>query len=52
MALAHAIKGKAENAYRRGDLLEKRRQLMTAWARFCASGSAPGKVVSLRGPTR
>ena len=49
MALAHAIKDKTEAAYRRGDLLEKRRQLMTAWARFCASGSAAGKVVTLRG---
>jgi integrase len=48
MALAHAIESKTEKAYRRGDLLEKRRQLMTAWARFCASGSASGKVVSLR----
>ena len=29
MALAHTIKNKAEAAYRRGDLLEKRRDLMT-----------------------
>ena len=43
MALAHAIKDKTEAAYRRGDLLEKRRQFMTAWARFCASGSASGQ---------
>lgn len=32
MALAHTIKSKAEAAYRRGDLLEKRRALMAAWA--------------------
>ena len=32
MALAHAIKSKAEAAYRRGDLLAKRRELMDAWA--------------------
>ncbi|MCP4781237.1 MAG: integrase arm-type DNA-binding domain-containing protein [Hyphomicrobium sp.] len=31
MALAHTIKDKAEAAYRRGDLLEKRRELMAAW---------------------
>jgi hypothetical protein len=37
MALAHAIPNKSEAAYRRGDLLEKRRQLMAAWARFRAS---------------
>jgi integrase len=35
MALAHVIEGKTEGAYRRGDLLEKRRQLMDAWALFC-----------------
>lgn len=35
MALAHAIGNKAEAAYRRGDLLEKRRALMQDWADFC-----------------
>jgi integrase len=34
-ALAHAIGDKAEQAYRRGDALEKRRGLMDAWAAFC-----------------
>ena len=34
-ALAHAIKNKVEAAYRRGDLLEKRRQLMAAWGAHC-----------------
>jgi integrase len=34
MALAHTIKNKVEAAYRRGDLLEKRRQLMEAWEAF------------------
>jgi len=38
-ALAHTIGDKAERAYRRGDALEKRRALMEAWGRFCASGS-------------
>lgn len=36
MALAHTIKSKTEAAYRRGDLLDKRRQLMNAWANYCA----------------
>jgi integrase len=36
MALAHAIPSGVERAYRRGDLLEKRRQLMSDWATFCA----------------
>jgi integrase len=34
-ALAHVVGDKAEQAYRRGDALEKRRQLMAAWANFC-----------------
>jgi integrase len=34
MALAHSIPDKTEAAYRRGDLLEKRRELMAAWAMF------------------
>ena len=41
MALAHAIQDKTEAAYRRGDLLEKRRELMQAWAEFCAGAPAP-----------
>ncbi len=35
MALAHTIGNKAEAAYRRGDLFDKRRKLMEAWAAFC-----------------
>ena len=35
MALAHVIPSKVEAAYRRGDLLEKRRALMAAWSGFC-----------------
>ena len=45
-ALAHVIRNKAEAAYRRGDLLEKRRKLMDAWANYCESGSR-GKIVPL-----
>ncbi len=37
MSLAHAVGDKTEAAYRRGDLLEKRRQLMADWAKACAS---------------
>ncbi len=39
-ALAHVVKDKTEAAYRRGDLLEKRRDLMDRWARFCCPASA------------
>lgn len=50
MALAHAIGDKVEAAYRRGDLFEKRRQLMEAWASCCARPTEPGgSVVQLRG---
>jgi integrase len=35
MALAHTIKDDTEAAYRRGDLLDKRRTLMTLWADYC-----------------
>jgi integrase len=35
MALAHTVGDKVEAAYRRGDLFEKRRELMEAWARYC-----------------
>ena len=43
-ALAHVIENKAEAAYRRGDLFDKRRKLMEAWAAYCAAPKA-GKVV-------
>ena len=35
MALAHTIGSKVEAAYRRGDLFEKRRQLMADWGAYC-----------------
>jgi integrase len=34
MALAHIVGNKVEAAYRRGDMLEKRRAMMEAWAAF------------------
>jgi integrase len=48
MALAHAIPNAVEAAYRRGDLFEKRRRLMDAWADYCGKPQASGKVVALR----
>lgn len=51
MALAHTIANKAEAAYRRGDLFDKRRNLMDAWAMYCAS-SGKGKVIPLRSGTK
>ncbi|MDE0242535.1 MAG: integrase arm-type DNA-binding domain-containing protein [bacterium] len=35
-ALAHTIKNKAEAAYARSDLFDKRRELMESWARYLA----------------
>jgi len=48
MALAHAIPDAVEAAYRRGDLFDKRRKLMDAWAAYCAKVETDaGKVVVL-----
>jgi integrase len=49
VALAHQLKDKTEAAYRRGDLFDKRRQLMQAWARYCSSRPrrASAEVVNL-----
>jgi integrase len=44
-ALAHVVRNKVEAAYQRGDLFEKRRRLMDAWAEYCQSPQA-GKVVA------
>ncbi len=46
MALAHVIRNKAEAAYRRGDLFEKRRQMMADWERYCETVT-PGRVTSI-----
>jgi len=43
-ALAHAVKDKTEAAYRRGNLLDKRRQMMAAWGLFCRGAQASNVV--------
>ncbi|MGJ4902330.1 tyrosine-type recombinase/integrase [Bradyrhizobium sp. HKCCYLS2058] len=43
MALAHTIKDKTEAAYRRGDLLAKRAELMAEWAEFIETGNSSGR---------
>ena len=53
-ALAHSRGNAVVQAYARGDLFDKRRKLMEAWAKFCMSppakvSKAGGDVVSLRG---
>jgi integrase len=47
-ALAHVVDDKTEAAYRRGDLFDKRRRLMDAWAEFCAKAAVTGAVVPIR----
>ena len=50
MALAHVIGNKAEAAYRRGDMFEKRRRLMQDWAVYCRTlpAAATDKVTPIR----
>jgi integrase len=48
MALAHAVGDKVEAAYRRGDLFEKRRRIMTDWAKYCRTVVNEAEVVPIR----
>lgn len=41
-ALAHVVRDKVEAAYARGDLLERRRQVMEAWSRYVTEGNGHG----------
>ena len=45
-ALAHVVSDKTVAAYQRGTMLEKRRELMVAWAAYC-DGASGGNVVRL-----
>jgi len=47
-ALAHTLSDKVEAAYRRGDLMDKRRRLMADWAAFCDRPAPAGEVVPIR----
>ncbi|TCR07355.1 site-specific integrase [Neorhizobium sp. JUb45] len=46
-ALAHVIGDETERAYRRGDALEKRRKLMSAWTSYCGPRK-PGVVLEMK----
>ena len=48
-ALSHAVGDKVEAAYRRGDLFDKRRQLMNEWARYCYMQKGECEVLKIRG---
>jgi hypothetical protein len=45
----HGTLNKVEAAYRRGDLFERLRRLMNAWATFCTTPGEAGKVIHMRG---
>ena len=49
-ALAHVAGDKIEAAYQRGDVFDKRRKLMEAWAAYCVSPAtvSTAKVVPIR----
>jgi integrase len=51
-ALAHVVADKVEAAYRRGDLFDKRRRLMTDWATFATSKPTTAEVVGIRKAAR
>jgi len=46
IALAHVVGSDVERAYRRGDMIDRRRQMMAAWARFLR-GHVGAKVVKM-----
>jgi integrase len=47
-ALSHAVGGKVQITYQRGDLLEKRRKLMEAWAAFVKLPKRTATVTPIR----
>ena len=52
-ALAHTLNDRSEAAYQRGDMLEKRRRLMEAWAQYCDKplrGKAPVTEIHRKHP--
>jgi integrase len=52
IALAHTVADKVEAAYRRGDMVERRRRMMDDWAKFCAGKAVGGDNVVAIGASR
>lgn len=50
-ALAHQLKDKAEAAYARGSMFDKRRRLMADWSKFCSVTATAGKATPIRSKT-
>jgi integrase len=51
VALAHSL-GALDEAYRRADMMERRRRLMEDWAEYCSRPHIEGDVVPLRSEVR
>jgi integrase len=51
-ALGHRIKSSVERAYRRGDLFDRRRHLMTDWENYCNGGEVSREVIQLQPDSR
>ncbi len=49
MALAHTVENKVIGAYKRGNLLDKRRRLADDWADYCNGCLSSNNVIQLRG---
>jgi integrase len=47
VALAHRISNAVEAAYRRGDMIEKRRRMMADWAAFLSGAKVAGNVLKI-----
>ena len=47
-ALAHTVGNQVEQAYMRGDTLQKRAKLMQSWANYCCTPRVKGSVVTIR----
>jgi integrase len=47
VALAHRINNVVEAAYRRGDMIEKRRRMMADWADFLSGKALGGNLVRI-----
>jgi hypothetical protein len=48
MALGHAVGDETEEAYRRGDALQKRARLMADWTAYCTTTPLDGSAKILR----
>jgi integrase len=47
LSLAHSVGNEVEQAYRRGDMIEKRHRLMGDWATYCTSPPVDAKVLNI-----